>query len=159
MSSSGRSPGSQTPPISPAMNTMVVVKMLRASAANIGPMISATRGAGLDCRRSKKPPSRSRATVMPELMPANPAPIVAAMGIVKARYEAPANSGSAPMPWNAPDVAIRMKSGMMSDGMNTDGTRRTNSRLRPASPRLTARPFIMRPPVVVGEAQGQRHRR
>jgi len=137
------------------MNTMVVVKMLRTRAASMGPMMRATRGAGLDCKRSKKPPSRSRATVMPELMPANPAPMVAAMGMVKARYEAPANCGSAPMPWNAPDVAMRMNSGMMSDGMNTDGTRRTSSRLRPARPRLTARPFIMRPPAVVGEAQGQ----
>ena len=71
--------------------------------------------------------------------------MVTAIGMVKARYDSPANCGSAPMPWNAPAVAMRMNSGITSDGMNTDGTRRTSSRLRPASPRLTVRVLMPLP--------------
>ncbi len=41
--------------------------------------------------------------------------------------------GTAEMPWNAPEVATRMNSGMTSDGMNTAGMRRTRISARQAS--------------------------
>ena len=78
-------PGRPTPPISPAASTTVVVKRLRAAAAISGPSISVMRGAGLATRRSTNPPSMSRARVIPALMPAKPAPMTVASGIVKAR--------------------------------------------------------------------------
>ncbi len=95
------------------------------------------RGAGLAMRRLTKPPSMSRASVIPALMPAKPAPITVASGIVNARYEAPPNTGSCEMPRKAPAVETRMNSGMISDGRNTDGIRRTRIRLRNARPQLT----------------------
>ena len=69
----------------PATSTTVVVKTLRIAAAVNGPATSEMRGAGLAIRRSTKPPSMSRASVMPALMPANPAPMIVANGKVKAR--------------------------------------------------------------------------
>ena len=67
------------------MSTTVVVKRLRTPAAISGPRISVMRGAGLAIRRSTKPPSMSRASVMPALMPAKPAPMIVASGITNAR--------------------------------------------------------------------------
>ncbi len=78
-------PGRPTPPISPAASTTVVVNRLRAAAASNGPRTSVMRGAGLATSRSTNPPSMSRARVIPALIPAKPAPITVARGIVKAR--------------------------------------------------------------------------
>ena len=153
ITSVGAMPGGITPPAIPAIRTTRVVTRLRACAASMGPSTRARRGAGLDWSRSKNPPSRSRASVIPELIPANPAPMTAAMGMVNARYDSPANCGRAPMPWNAPAVAMRMNSGITREGMNTDGTRRTSSRLRPARPRLTLM-TLTRPPSACAGGRG-----
>ncbi len=63
----------------------MVVNRLRSAAAVSGPVSRVSRGAGLATSRSTKPPSMSRARVNPAFMPAKPAPIVAARGIVNAR--------------------------------------------------------------------------
>ena len=71
--------------MSPAVSTTVVVNRLRSAAAVSGPVSRVIRGAGLATSRSANPPSMSRARVIPALIPANPAPITAASGIVNAR--------------------------------------------------------------------------
>ena len=93
----------------------------------------------------------SRASVIPALIPAKPAPMIVARGSVKRRYDAPSNCGSGEMPRKAPAVAMRMNRGMISDGRKTEGIRRTRIRLRHARPRLTRR--------VVGHESPSRRRR
>ena len=121
------------------MSTTVVVKRLRRAAATSGPAISVMRGR----RAHDQPVDEAALDVARQRHAGVDAGEAGAHDQGERDREAPGTrrprtAGSSEMPRKAPDVATRMKSGMTSDGRNTDGIRRTRIRLRQASPALTA---------------------
>src|SRR5918996_4114864 len=93
----------------------------------------------------------SRATPIPVVMPAKPAPISVDIGRNQSMLSSAGNPGRFAIPANPPANTIVKNTGITSDGMKVERSRGMSTRLRLAIPHVIAVVDIVRP----SSAQGQ----